>query len=119
MKTVLVVEDDVHLRRVFRALLEAEGFAVAEAPDGIEGLAAALQDDPACIITDTMMPRMDGIAMLERLRQLGKTRPALIVSAVHEHPVQEDLAALGVRRVFGKPFAFDELVAEVVRLIGR
>ena len=118
MKTVLVVEDDAHLRRVFKALLESEGFAVVEASDGIEGLAAAHAHDPACIVTDSMMPRLDGLGMLAQLKARGETKPAIIVSAVHELPPMEELKALGVEQVFGKPFAFDRLVAAVVKLAG-
>ncbi len=118
MKTVLVVEDDAHLRRVFRTLLENEGFSVVEAADGVEGLAAAQAHAPACIVTDTMMPRMDGIGMLVCLAEAGGTRPTIIVSAVHKLPPMEELKALGVRQVFGKPFAFDQLLAAVVNLAG-
>jgi CheY-like chemotaxis protein len=119
MKTILVVEDDDHLRRVFRTLLEGEGFKVIEAANGIEGVAAARAHHPACIVTDTMMPRLDGLGMLAQLKALGCTKPTLIVSAVHELPPLEKLKAFGVEEVFGKPFAFDRLVAAVVKLAGR
>jgi CheY-like chemotaxis protein len=119
MKKVLVVEDDVHLRRVFRTLLENEGFEVLEAADGIEGMAAARAHDPDCIVTDTMMPRLDGLGMLARLASAGEARPTIIVSAVHELPPLDELKAQGVRRVFGKPFPFDQLVAAVVKITGK
>lgn len=119
MKTILVVEDDAYLRRVFRTLLENEGFTVVEAADGIEGLSAVHAHDPACIVTDTMMPRLDGIAMLAQLKARGQTKPTIIVSAVHKLPPMEELKAYGVQQVFGKPFAFDKLVAAVVNLAGR
>lgn len=119
MKTVLVVEDDSYLRRVFKTLLENEGFTVVEAADGMEGLSAVHAHDPACIVTDTMMPRMDGLGMLAQLKARGETKPAIIVSAIHRLPPMEELKALGVEQVFGKPFAFDMLVAAVVKLAGR
>ena len=118
MKTVLVVEDDPYLRRVFKTLLENEGFTVLEAADGMEGLSAVHAHDPACIVTDTMMPRMDGLGMLAQLKARGETRPTIIVSAIHKLPPMEELKALGVEQVFGKPFAFDKLVAAVVKLAG-
>ncbi len=118
MKTVLVVEDDPHLRRVFKTLLENEGFAVVEASDGIEGLAAVEATPPDCIVADTMMPRMDGLTMLGKLREQGRSRPTIIVSAVHELPPMDALRELGVSQVFGKPFTFDLLVAAVVKLAG-
>ena len=119
MKTILVVEDDDHLRRVFRTLLEGEGFSVIEAADGQEGVEAACAQAPACIVTDTMMPRLDGLGMLAQLKALGCSRPTIIVSAVHELPPLEELKAYGVEQVLGKPFAFDRFVAAVIKLVGR
>ncbi len=118
MRTILVVEDDAYLRRVFKTLLENEGFAVVEAADGIEGLAAAHASNPACIVTDSMMPRMNGLGMLAQLKARGETKPAILVSAIHKLPPEEELKALGVEQVFGKPFVFEKLVAAVVKLAG-
>ncbi len=118
MKRVLIVEDDAHLRRMFRALLENEGFEVREAEDGSEGLASVLREAPDCIITDTMMPRMDGLAMLRHLAAARPLIPAILVSAAFNLPEDRQLKELGVVKVFGKPFPFDRLV-EAVRLAVR
>ena len=117
MKRVLIVEDDDHLRRVLRTLMEAEGFEVEEAADGLAGLEAAGASPPDCILTDTLMPRLDGLDMLARLAKEGGGAPAILVSAVHQLPPREALVRLGVREVFGKPFAFDALVEAVRRVI--
>jgi len=113
MKTVLLVEDDPHLLRVYRTLLESEGFRVLEAADGEAGAALAAEARPDCIVADTMMPRLDGIAMLERLAAEGHGAPTVMVSAVHRMPEMSVLSKLGVVRVFGKPFAFDEFLDAV------
>jgi len=118
MKTVLVVEDDAHIRRVLRTLLENEGYAVAEAADGVEGLARALETPPACLLTDTMMPRMDGLTLLQHLRARNLAVPAFIVSAASSLPPAEELRDLGVLRVFAKPFDFDALLAAVRQTCG-
>lgn len=117
MNLVLIVEDDPHLRRVFRALLEGEGFEVTEASDGMEGLQAVAARRPDCIIADAMMPRLDGITMLTRIAALGHPPPSLVVSALHQLPSHEDLRRLGVAGVFGKPFAFDQLVEAVKAIV--
>ncbi len=119
MKFVLIVEDDPHLRRVFRTLLENEGFEVAEAADGLEGFQAVQARRPDCIIADAMMPRLDGLAMLVRIAALGDPPPSFVVSALHDLPSQEDLRRLGVAGVFGKPFAFDRLVEAVKGVVGK
>lgn len=67
-KTVLIVEDDLALRKVLVDKLTDEGFDVLEAADGEAGLAQALEKHPSLILLDIFMPRMDGITMLSRLR---------------------------------------------------
>jgi two-component system, NtrC family, nitrogen regulation response regulator NtrX len=115
---ILLVEDDVHTRRVVKAVLESEGFEVAEAEDGLSGVAAVESFNPACILTDNMMPRLDGLGMLAELKKRGSTTPAIMVSAAHELPPSEELRALGVVETVSKPFAFDHLVQVVRRIAG-
>ena len=67
-KTLLVVEDDLALRKVLVDKLSDEGFIVLEAADGESGLEQALEHHPALILLDIFMPRMDGITMLSKLR---------------------------------------------------
>jgi DNA-binding response OmpR family regulator len=67
-KTILVVEDDVALRKVLRDRLADEGFEALEGRDGEEGLALALAHHPDLIILDIYMPKMDGVSMLAKLR---------------------------------------------------
>ncbi len=118
MNTVLIVEDDAHIRRVLRTLLEHEGFAVREACDGLEGLNSVLAAVPACIVTDTMMPKMDGLKMLEGIVKQGISVPSIVVSAAVGLPGMDELKALGVVEVFGKPFSFDRLIALVAQVAG-
>lgn len=78
-KTVLVVEDDVALRKVLKEKLTDEGFDVLEAPDGEKGLALALEKHPALILLDIFMPQMDGITMLSKLRSADSWGKHVIV----------------------------------------
>ena len=113
MSRVLIVEDDVHIRRVLRTLLEGEGHAVSEAQDGLQGLAAALEGSPRCIISDTMMPQMDGLTMLEHLREQGREIPVILISAAHDLPDAARRESLGIVALFPKPFDFDALLKAV------
>lgn len=70
-KTLLLVEDDLALRKVLVEKLTDEGFTVIEASDGEEGLRVAYERHPALIILDIFMPKMDGITMLGKLRTAG------------------------------------------------
>lgn len=67
-KTILVVEDEAPLRNALRDDLSREGFSVLEAKDGKEGLEGALKKHPDLILLDIVMPKMDGMAMLDALR---------------------------------------------------
>lgn len=67
-KKLLIVEDDVALRKVLNDRLTDDGFITLEAQDGEEGLAHALAHHPDLIILDIFMPKMDGISMLAKLR---------------------------------------------------
>jgi len=68
-KKILVIEDDRVLRRVIVDNLKAEGFTALEAEDGQAGLTTALTEHPDLMLVDVVMPKMDGIAMLEKLRE--------------------------------------------------
>jgi len=78
-KKILVVEDDRVLRRVILDNLKVENFNVFEAEDGAEGLDVALKEHPDLILLDVVMPKMDGIAMLEKLRQDEWGRGATVI----------------------------------------
>ncbi len=81
--TILIVEDEVSLRNALRDKLTRKGFSVLEARDGEEGLVVALEKKPNMILLDIIMPKMDGMAMLKKLRQekkWGKTVPVMLLS---------------------------------------
>mgnify|MGYP002784646667 CR=1 FL=1 len=117
MKKILVVEDEIVVAMSVEMILEAEGYAVVLATDGREGLALAEQEQPDLIITDLMMPRMDGMAMLGRLRAAGVTTPAVLTTWIPEGRLLRN--PHGPYDVFlGKPFSDAELIAAVDRLLG-
>jgi len=79
---VLVVEDDTALCYALREKLSGDGFDVLIAKDGEEGLKMAIDEKPDIILLDVIMPKMDGIEMLKRLREdeWGETVPVLVLS---------------------------------------
>jgi len=82
MKTVLAVEDDPLIRRALYEKLTNNAFTVLEAKDGEEGLAIALEKHPDIILLDIVMPKMDGITLLRKLRQdpWGKDAAVIILT---------------------------------------
>lgn len=116
---ILVIEDSERLQRSLQHGLGRSGFAVDVVSDGDTGLAWAKLGHYDAIILDLMLPRLDGISLLRRLRAYGSTAHVLILSAKDE--VTERVAGLqaGADDYLTKPFDFDELVARLRALIRR
>src|SRR6516165_2125595 len=115
----LIIEDDHTIADfVARGLREA-GFAVDVASDGEEGLAAALDQNPDVAIVDLMLPRRDGLSVIDELRRRGRSTPVLILSA--RRSVDDRVLGLqaGGDDYLTKPFAFAELLARVQALVRR
>ncbi|MDQ3744141.1 MAG: diguanylate cyclase, partial [Acidobacteriota bacterium] len=99
--SVLVVDDEPDKRLLLAFALENEGYEVSTASDGAEGLAAVEEQQPDLIVTDVMMPRMDGYEMIRRVRANPRTRfiPVIIQSAarIREKDVRlgSEIGALG------------------------
>jgi DNA-binding response OmpR family regulator len=115
----LIIEDDHTIADfVARGLREA-GFAVDVAGDGEEGLQVALEQSPDVAIVDLMLPRRDGLSVIDELRRRGRTTPVLILSA--RRSVDDRVLGLqaGGDDYLTKPFAFAELLARVQALVRR
>ena len=82
-KKILIVEDEVVVALPLLDTLKKEGFYVVKAKDGEEGLAVALRDRPDLILLDILMPKMDGLTMMKKLRaenEWGKTVPIILLT---------------------------------------
>lgn len=115
----LIVEDDQAIADfVARGLREA-GFAVDMAADGEAGLAAALAQSPDVAIVDLMLPRRDGLSLIDELRRRGRSTPVLILSARRSVDDRVQGLQAGGDDYLTKPFAFAELLARVQALVRR
>ncbi len=115
---VLVVEDDPEIRRIARRALELEGYRVREAVDGATALAQAADPAIALIVLDVMLPRLDGIALCQRLRERSDVNILMLTALSREEDVVRGLDA-GADDYLGKPFGVDELLARVRAVLRR
>jgi DNA-binding response OmpR family regulator len=117
MRVLLVEDSKIILRTVRRALRHA-GFAVDTAADGEEGLAAAEMNDYDVLLLDIMLPKLDGLTLLRRLRAAGNTTHVLLLTA--RDTVADRVQGLrqGADDYLVKPFALAELI-ERVRVLCR
>jgi len=116
---VLVIEDDPKINSFLEKGLKEGGFAVDKAFNGMEGLHLGLENDYEAAIIDIMLPQMDGLEIIERLRAAKKTTPVLILSA--KRSVDDRILGLqkGGDDYMVKPFSFSELLARINALIRR
>ena len=114
-RCVLVVDDDAVLRRVVRAVLEADGFRVLEAHNGQQGLELAAREQPRVVILDVMMPGLDGVEVCRRLDH-GATK-VLMLTALGDVTTEVASLEAGARGYLTKPFSSMELLDRVEELL--
>jgi two-component system OmpR family response regulator len=119
MSRVLVIEDDGTVARGIQAQLERSGHSVAVAADGEEGLALAASQYFDAITLDRMLPKMDGLTVIGKLREKSISVPVLVISALSD--VDERIAGLraGGDDYLVKPFSHEEMAARLEALIRR
>jgi DNA-binding response OmpR family regulator len=115
----LIIEDDRTIADFIARGLREAGFAVDIADNGEDGLAAALAGQPDVAIVDLMLPKRDGLSVIDELRRHGRSTPVLILSA--RRTVDDRVRGLqaGGDDYLTKPFAFAELLARVQALVRR
>ena len=116
---ILVVEDDMKIASLVAKGLREAGFSVEHASDGEEGLYRALYERYDVIVIDVMLPKVDGLTIIEELRRNRIATPVLILSA--KRSVDDRVRGLNVGSddYLVKPFAFSELLARIQALLRR
>ena len=118
MPTILVIDDEPSVREIAGAYLERQGFDVRTASDGADGLRMALELNPALIVLDIMLPKINGLDVLKQLR-LEHPTPVLLLSARGDEFDRVLGLELGADDYLTKPFSPRELVARVKAILRR
>lgn len=110
---ILIVEDDRDIREGIEIYLKNQGYTVYQAADGVEGLAVMKKETIHLAIVDVMMPRMDGISMVMRMREQNYEFPVIMLSAKSEEVDKIMGLNMGADDYVTKPFTTMELLARV------
>ncbi len=113
MVKILVVEDSRFTRSKIAQYLTEHEYEIIEADNGKSGLEAARTQKPDCIISDILMPEMDGYKFLESLRQEGITTPVIVITADIQETTRKKVMSLGAFAVTSKPPKFSELLDQI------
>ncbi|OGC22897.1 hypothetical protein A2291_00125 [candidate division WOR-1 bacterium RIFOXYB2_FULL_42_35] len=119
-RRILIVEDEVEMLKALQLRLEANGYEVLTAQDGLSGLNKARSEKPDLILLDVMLPKMDGFKICRMLKfdQDYKNIPVIILTAkVQDSDVEQGLA-MGADAYMTKPYKADELVGKIKELLG-
>jgi DNA-binding NarL/FixJ family response regulator len=121
MKKILIVDDDLTLRRILHNSLEQRGYQVVSVGSGKDALARFSQDVPDIIVSDVSMPEMDGFEFCRQLRSQpsGKLIPFIFLSAKNELNDRVQGHSIGADNYLTKPFEMKELLANIEALIER
>lgn len=116
---ILIIEDDIQTAKFIQKGLQESGFVVDHVADGESGLNQAMTNQYDALIIDRMLPKLDGLSIIESLRGQGFTVPILILSALGEVDQRVEGLKAGGDDYLVKPYAFSELLARVQSLIRR
>jgi two-component system response regulator ResD len=114
-RLVLVVDDDEMIRRLVRAVLEADEFEVAEARDGETALRLASEREPSVVVLDVMMPGLDGVEVCRRLDH--ETVKVVVLTARDDPKLEAEARLAGADAFLTKPFSSIELLDLVSELM--
>jgi DNA-binding response OmpR family regulator len=116
MRKILVIDDDLMVRETIIEILETAGYYVLSAEDGKRGLALFLRERPDLVITDIIMPEMEGLQMITEIRRSGSAVKVIAISGgcrLFNRDFLEIARLLGASDVIAKPFDSEDLLSRV------
>ncbi len=119
MEKILIIEDEESILMALTDDLALEGYEVASARDGLQGLSMAKEKAHDLIVLDIMLPKMDGFEVCKQLRQAGVTTPILMLTAKSQEIDKVLGLELGADDYVTKPFSPRELIARVKAILRR
>ena len=116
MSSILIVDDQVGIRLLLNEVFQNEGFTTYTASNGLEALQIFDEQQLDCILLDVKMPGMDGIEILNTIRQTNENIPVYMMTAYGEQDLIDSANKLRVKKFFTKPFNIFEVRDSVLNL---
>ncbi len=116
-KTILIVDDDPGVQETLAAIVESEGFEAVVARDGMEALERLREVEPALMLVDLAMPRLDGQGLIEELERQGRRTGIPIVVLTADVRAKQKALTVRADGYVEKPFRISALLDEIDRLV--
>jgi len=112
-KRILIAEDDAFLAKILSNKIKNDGFEVESVANGADALTQASESDYNLILTDLIMPELDGFELLKRLKENGNNTPVLVFSNLAQAEDEAEVMKLGAKYFFNKSTPIDDLIVIV------
>ncbi len=119
MANILIIDDSAYMRGKLKALLGKKQHTVTEADNGVSGLQLALSKPFDAALLDIIMPGMDGLKILDTLKERGSTLPVIVVTADIQDAIRRQCEQLGAAAFINKPPKEDEIMSAIDAVIGK
>ncbi len=117
--TILIIEDDINLSKMYSTKFTMDGFKVVAALNGTDGLKLALSEKIDAILLDMMLPKLHGSEIIKKLHESGVNVPIIVLSNLTSHEEAQKAYVLGVKEYLAKAmFTPEEIVEKVKKYIG-
>lgn len=117
MKRILVIDDDPITRNGVAEVLQEEGYAVAVAADGHEGIAEFTAFHPHLVITDLQMPRVNGLGVIAHVQRVAPATPLILCTADIALDAKRKAQDLGIAGFINKPFEFTDMLDHIAKTL--
>ena len=118
MSKIVIIEDSSYMRRMIRGILNADGYEIVEADEGLKGLQMVKTVTPDCVLVDLIMPGIDGLKVLNVLHAEMPDVPVIVLTADIQESVREQCLKLGASGFINKPPKEDVLRDTVKNILG-
>ena len=113
MPKILVIDDIEFARSTISRMLKRQGFEMLEASNGKDGMKLFVEHHPDLVLTDILMPEMEGLETIRAMRKLAPELPIIAVTGSHNSPFLEMALRLGATKGLLKPFKNEDLIETV------